>query len=395
MSARALKHVYNIEDLRQLARRRLPRAFFEFVDRGTEDEVALANNRQAFDSLQLSARVLADVSRRSLKTELFGSTHAMPIAVAPTGVAGLLWHGGEVATARAARDAGVPFCVATTSVASVEDVARLAGGTLWYQVYMWPESRFTYEMIARAKAAGCEALILTVDGVVSPNREYNQRNGYAAPFRFTGRNVLDVAMHPRWMLGTLGRYVLEGGFPAFQNYPEEVRQKVTSRQIDRRTLINNPSLCWDDVRAVRAAWPRRLLVKGIMNPQDARLAVAAGADAVIVSNHGGRNLDSAPAPIEVLPDIVAEVGQQVPVLLDSGIRRGTDVIKALALGASMVLAGRGPLYGTAAAGEPGARRALDIFRSETDRVMGLIGCNSVQELGPQHVRVRASTALRR
>jgi len=380
----------NIEELRALARKRLPRSFFEFLDRGTEDEVALENNRAALQRIKLNARALVDVTKRSQQIELFGKRQEMPVIISPTGVAGLLWYDGEVALARAAAAAGIPFSLATTSVAALEEIAERAGGRLWYQVYMWPERKLSYEMIDRARAAGCEALILTVDGAVSPNREYNVRNGYTAPFRFTTRNVADVLMHPRWMLGTLGRYVVNGGMPEFKNYPKEVREKVTSRKIERRTLINNPSLNWEDVKELRRAWQGPLIIKGIMNALDARLAVSHGADAVLVSNHGGRNLDAAPAPIEVLPEIADAIGGTVPVLVDSGFRRGSDVIKALALGASAVLIGRGTLYGTAAAGEPGAHRALQIYRTEIDRVMGLMGCCSLSELGAHSVRTARS-----
>ena len=380
----------NIEELRALARKRLPRSFFEFLDRGTEDEVALENNRAALQRIKLNARALVDVTKRSQQIELFGKRQEMPVIISPTGVAGLLWYDGEVALARAAAAAGIPFSLATTSVAALEEIAERAGGRLWYQVYMWPERKLSYEMIDRARAAGCEALILTVDGAVSPNREYNVRNGFTAPFRFTTRNVADVLMHPRWMLGTLGRYVVNGGMPEFKNYPKEVREKVTSRKIERRTLINNPSLNWEDVKELRRAWQGPLIIKGIMNALDARLAVSHGADAVLVSNHGGRNLDAAPAPIEVLPEIADAIGGTVPVLVDSGFRRGSDVIKALALGASAVLIGRGTLYGTAAAGEPGAHRALQIYRTEIDRVMGLMGCCSLSELGAHSVRTARS-----
>lgn len=380
------ERAFNIDDLRALARKRLPRSFFEFLDRGTEDELALANNRAALERIQLNARVLVDVTNRTQQVELFGKRQQMPVVIAPTGVAGLLWYDGEVALARAAARAGVPFSLATTSVAALEEIAERAGGRLWYQVYLWPERRLSYEMIDRARAAGCEALILTVDGAVSPNREYNVRNGYAAPFRFTSRNVADVLLHPRWMFGTLGRYFVQGGMPEFKNYPKEVREKITSRKIERRTLINNQSLCWDDVRELRRVWQGPLILKGIMNVHDARLAVSHGADGVLVSNHGGRNLDAAPAPIEVLPEIADAVGNATTVLVDGGFRRGSDVVKALALGARAVMIGRGTLYGTAAAGEPGADRALQIYRTEIDRILGLMGCCSVAELGPHSLR---------
>jgi (S)-mandelate dehydrogenase len=378
---------YNIFDLRELARKRLPRAFFEFLDRGTEDEVALRNNRDAFDSIKLSPHVLVDVSKRSQQTTLFGKPQDMPIGIGPTGVAGLLWHDGEVALARAAAQAGIPFSLAMTSVASLEEIAEKAGGRLWYQLYMFAERKLSHHMIHRAKEAGYEAIVLTVDGAVSPNREYNQRNGYIAPFKFTTRNVLDVLTHPRWMLGTLGRYLTAGGMPEFKNYPEEIREKVTSRKIERRSILNNQSLSWEDVKELRRLWPHALIVKGIMRADDAKKAVSYGADAVLISNHGGRNLDSSQAPIQVLPEIVDAVGKTAAVLVDSGVRRGSDVVKALALGASAVMVGRSTLYGIAAGGQHGAARALSIYRTEIDRVMGLLGCLSVNEISKEILRL--------
>lgn len=378
---------YNIYDLRELARKRLPRAFFEFLDRGTEDEVAVRNNRAAFESIKLSPHVLVDVSKRTQETNLFGKPQKMPIGIGPTGVAGLLWHDGEVALARAAAKAGIPFSLAMTSVASLEEIAEKAGGRLWYQFYMFAERRLSHSMIQRAKEAGFEAIVLTVDGAVSPNREYNQRNGYIAPFKFTTRNVVDVLSHPRWMLGTLGRYIMAGGMPEFKNYPEEIREKVTSRKIERRSILNNQSLCWEDVKELRRIWPHALIVKGIMRADDARKAVSLGADAVLISNHGGRNLDSAQAPIQVLPEVVDAVGKTAAVLVDSGVRRGSDVVKALALGASAVMIGRSTLYGIAASGQSGAERALTIYRTEIDRVMGLLGCVSVAELNREILKL--------
>jgi isopentenyl diphosphate isomerase/L-lactate dehydrogenase-like FMN-dependent dehydrogenase len=370
---------YNIHDLREMARRRLPKSFFEFVDRGTEDEVALANNRAAFDRIKLRPRVLVDVAGRDLGIDLFGERQKLPFVISPTGIAGLLWHNGEIELARAAAAAGIVFSLATTSITAMETVAEQAGGRLWYQLYMWPDRSLSYQMVERAKNAGFEALILTVDTVVSPNREYNQRNGYAAPFRFTARNVTDVALHPRWLFGTLLKYVREGGMPELANYPEELRRKITARQIDRRTLTNQ-SMTWEDLRELRRMWPRRLIVKGILRADDAVRAVECGADAVLVSNHGGRNLDSTMAPIEVLPEILDAVGHRTTVMVDSGFRRGTDIAKALALGAHCVTVGRGTLYGTAAAGQAGAARAIQIYAEELDRTMAYLGCRSVAEL---------------
>ena len=244
------RQALNIWDLRRMAQQRLPKLFFEFVDRGSEDEVGLGNNRLAIERIKIRPRVMVNVERRSQEVELFGKAQKMPIVISPTGIAGLLWHNGEIALARAAAAAGIPFTLATTSVTAMERVAELAGGRLWYQMYMWPDREMSYSLMERAKAAGYEALVLTVDTAAAPNREYNVRNGYSTSFRFSSRNVLDVLTHPRWMFGTLGRYIAEGGMPRFENYPESLRHRITDAKFDQRTLMTQ-SLTWDDLREVR------------------------------------------------------------------------------------------------------------------------------------------------
>jgi isopentenyl diphosphate isomerase/L-lactate dehydrogenase-like FMN-dependent dehydrogenase len=376
---------YNIADLREIARRRLPKGLFEFVDRGTEDEVSLRHNRAVFERIRFRPRTLVDVSGRSQEVVLFGKRHKMPVAIAPTGTAGLWWYEGEIALARAAAEAGIPFTLATGSMTAMEKVAEEAGGTLWFQLYMWPDRRLSHRLVERAKAAGFEGLMLTVDGAVPGNREYNLRNGFTIPFRFTRRNVTDVLTHPRWLLGVLARYLLTTGMPRYRNYPSELQARVTARPMGRSALRND-SLDWQDLRALRRIWPHALIVKGILHPRDAVLAAECGADGVVVSNHGGRNLDGAVSPIEVLPEIVDAVGERLAVLVDSGFRRGADVVKALALGARAVLLGRATLYGIGAAGQAGAAKALAIFREEIDRVLALIGCRGVAELSPEVLR---------
>jgi isopentenyl diphosphate isomerase/L-lactate dehydrogenase-like FMN-dependent dehydrogenase len=383
---------YNIFDLRETARRRVPKGLFEFVDRGTEDEVSLRNNRAVFERIRLKPRTLVDVSGRSQEVTLFGNRHKMPLVIAPTGVAGLLWHEGEIALARAAREAGIPFTLATGSMTAMERVAEQAGGELWFQLYLWPDRALSYQLVERAKAAGFKALVVTVDAAVSGNREYNLRNGFTIPFTFTAKNVSDVLMHPRWMLGVLARYVLTTGMPRYENYPSEIKYKVTARPMGR-SQMKSDSLSWDDLRELRRMWPHKLLVKGLLHPQDAVMAADCGADGVVISNHGGRNLDGAISPLEVLPEVADAVGKRVAVLVDSGFRRGSDVVKALALGAHAVQIGRPTLYGIAAGGQHGARRALDLFREEIDRVMALLGCRSVAELGPEYLQL-ADAALR-
>ena len=370
---------YNISDLREIAQRRLPRGLFEFVDRATEDEVALRNNRAAFERIKFKPRVLVDVSGRNQEITLFGNQHKMPIAIAPTGPAGMMWHEGEIALARAAKEAGIPFTLATGSQTSMERVAEQAGGRLWFQLYMWADRSLSHQLVERAKVSGFEALIVTVDGAVPANREFKHRSGYSVPFTYNRRNITDALMHPRWLFGVLAHYMLTTGMPRFENFPIELQQKIT-QDVKNKSRLKNDSLTWEDLKQLRKLWPRTLVVKGILHPQDAVLAADCGADAVIVSNHGGRFLDSSQAPIEVLPEVVDAVGKRITVMIDSGFRRGSDVVKALALGAQAVLIGRATLYGTAVAGQAGAARAIGIFHDEIDRVMALIGCRSIAEL---------------
>jgi isopentenyl diphosphate isomerase/L-lactate dehydrogenase-like FMN-dependent dehydrogenase len=387
-----LSAAYNIADLCEIAKRRLPKGLFEFVDRGTEDEVSLRNNRAVFERIRLKPRTLAGVSGRSQEITLFGNSHKMPVVIAPTGIAGLLWHEGEIALARAAAEAGIPFTLATGSMTAMEKVAEQAGGELWFQLYMWPDKSLSHQLVERARASGFKALVVTVDGVVSGNREYNLRNGFTIPFSFTRKNVTDVMMHPGWLLNVLAKYVFTTGMPRYENYPSEIKYKVTARPMGR-SQMRNDSLNWDDLKALRKMWPHKLIVKGILHPQDAIMAADCGADGVVVSNHGGRNLDGAVSPIEVLPEVVDAVGKRATVLVDSGFRRGTDVVKALALGAHAVQIGRPTLYGIAAGGQPGAQRAISIFRDEIDRVMALLGCRSISELNTDHLHFANAAAF--
>lgn len=375
---------YNVADLREIARRRLPKGIFEFVDRGAEDEVSLRDNRAAFERIRLKPRVLVDVSQRSQSIRLFGHAQKMPLAVAPTGAAGIMWHEGEIALARAAAAAGIPFTLATGSLTAMERVVEQAGGRVWFQLYMYADRSLSYRLVERAISAGLEALVVTVDSPVFSNREYNLRNGFTIPLSYTPRNVADVLRHPRWLLGVLMRYLLTTGMPRYENYPAEVKSSITAQPMGRALKLND-SLTWEDVRVLRKLWPRTLMVKGILRAHDAALAADSGADAVIVSNHGGRVLDGAIAPIEALPKVVEAVGDRITVMVDSGFRRGSDVVKALALGANAVLIGRSTLYGTAAAGEAGAARAITIFREEIDRTLALLGCSGIAALNRDYL----------
>ncbi len=378
----ALARCYNIADLREAARKRLPKGVFEFVDRGSEDEVGLRNNRAGFERIKLRPRSLVDVSGRSMQTTLFGKPMGMPLAIAPTGAAGLCWYEGELELAKAAAAAKVPFTLATGAMTSMEKIAREAGGRLWMQLYLWNDRQLSYELVQRAERAGFEALVLTVDTIVAPNREYNARNGFNLPFHPTPRAIADMLAHPRWLTGVLTRYLTTTGMPRYENLPERFRSKITADP-SQKEITRQDTMTWEDVRRLRDLWPRVLMVKGIMRADEAVRAVEYGADAVIVSNHGGRNLDSAMASIDALPEIVEAVGDRATVILDSGVRRGSDIAKALALGAKAVLVGRATLYGTAVAGEAGALHALTMLRGELDRVMAYTACNTVDEIGPE------------
>lgn len=366
---------YNIADLRAAAKRRLPRMLFEIIDRGTEDEIALRGNRAAIDRIKLMPRVGVDVAERSLATTLLGQPAAMPLAIAPTGWAGLFWHEGELALARAAKAAGVPFTLATGSMVVLERVAREVGGRLWFQVYIWPERNLTYDLVRRVAAAGYEAIVVTLDTPVAPNWEYFLRNGFSMPFRPTAANMTDMLMHPRWLFGTLMRYLVSTGPPRLQHHPPAARRRRKGAAAP--PVLLNPTVDWADIRRLREMWPGKLLVKGILHPADALSAVAAGADGVVVSNHGGRNLDGALASFAALPAVVEAVGGKAAILVDSGVRRGSDLAKALALGADAAQTGRATLFGMAAAGEAGVARALDLLRRELDTTMAMLGCREI------------------
>ncbi|HEY4074481.1 MAG TPA: alpha-hydroxy acid oxidase [Herbaspirillum sp.] len=378
-----LDHCYNIADLREAAQRRLPKGVFQYVDKGTEDQIALDNNRRTLDRTKLLHRVLTDVSDVKLDTELFGRPMSMPLIIAPTGVAGMCWYQGELQLARAAAKAGVPFTLATGSNTPMEKVAESAGaeagGNLWFQLYMWREKELSYELVRRAARAGFETLIWTVDIPHKPNREHDQRNGFSMPYKLNARSVIDALRHPEWLATVLGRYMTGTGLPTHINFPEKYQHKFTGNATNAKALQAD-KLGWDDLDRLREIWPGKLIIKGIMRVDDAQQAAARGVDGIIVSNHGGRTMDSAPSTLDVLPGIAAAVGDKTTVLVDSGIRRGSDIVKCLALGAKGVLTGRATLYGIGAGGEPGASKALAILQAEMRRTMAYVGCPRVDQL---------------
>lgn len=369
----------NVEDARRLARRRLPRGLFEYLDRGTEDEVSIAGNRAGLDAIRLAPFALEDVSQRAQDTVLFGTPQPCPLVIAPTAVAGLMSYDGEVAMARAAKAHGIPFCVSTQSMTSIETIARDSGARLWFQLYVWKNRARTFALLDRAAGAGADTLVLTVDTAVSPKREYNQRNGFGIPLKPSLRAGIDLALHPRWTCEVLLRSLIASGVPTYAHYPDEFRT-----QLGRVSLSDEMSLAtdvtWEDVALLRKRWQGKLVLKGVLRVDDARKAAEHGADAIVVSNHGARNLDCAPGPVEVLPAIVDAVGDRLAILADSGVRRGADIARFLALGASGVLIGRATLYGVAIAGEAGASRVLDLLRNELSITMGMLGAQTLADL---------------
>jgi isopentenyl diphosphate isomerase/L-lactate dehydrogenase-like FMN-dependent dehydrogenase len=375
---------YNIADLRERARRRLPSGIWEYAERGTEDETGMARNRAAFERVTFRPRVLRGVQAVDARTTIFGKPSALPLALAPTGAAGLLWYDGDLALARAAAAAGVPFTISSASTMDIEDIAA-AGGRLWFQLYYWEDRSLSHAVVDKARDLGCEALFITLDMPVPPNREYIHRSGFGTPFRLNARNTLDVLGHPWWLAGVMGRYMLAGGIPTQANLPDRMRAKVT-KGAPPGALFKQDDLDWDAITILRDRWPGKFVLKGVLHPEDAARALAIGADGVVVSNHGGRALDSSIATVDALPDIVAAVGRRMTILLDSGIRRGSDVVKAVALGADAVLTGRAPLYGLAAAGEAGVARALELFRAETVRTMAMLGARSIAEIDSSLLR---------
>lgn len=369
---------WNIGDLREQAKRRLPLGVWEYVERGVEDERGLTRNRAGFDAVTFRPRVLRNVEHVDPATEIFGTPTVMPLAIAPTGAAGLLWHRGDLALARAAARAGVPFTICSASTMDMEEIA-VAGGRLWFQLYMWADRSLSYSAVDRASDLGCDALLVTLDLPVIPNREYLHRNGFGTPFRLNARNTLDILLHPRWLIGVMGRYALEGGVPSQANLPDRLRHRVT-QSAHPGAHFKQDNLDWDEVARLRDRWRGRLVLKGILRPDDAQRAVAIGADGIVVSNHGARGLDGSVSTMTALPEITAAVGDKLDVVVDSGVRRGSDVIKAVALGAKGVLAGRAMLYGLAAGGEEGVARALDLLKMEVVRTMGMLGSRNIGEV---------------
>jgi isopentenyl diphosphate isomerase/L-lactate dehydrogenase-like FMN-dependent dehydrogenase len=378
-----LARAFTIDDLRRLARRRLPRAVFDFVEGGAGDEQTVVRNRAAFDRLLFQPKVLVDVSKREQTTVVFGDRIETPVLLSPTGMAGLCWPKGEVAAARAAHEAGTIYTLSTHSSCSIEEVAAEAPGPLWFQLYVWQNRDLTRSFVERARAAGYRALLLTVDVPVISRRERDLRNGFTVPPRLTVRNVVDTLRRVGWMRRVLfgPRLTLANlvGAPGAPRTDIVTLAGVANRQVD-------PSIAWADLVWFRSLWSGPLLLKGVLTAADARRAAEHGVDGLVVSNHGGRQLDGAPATVEALPEIVDAVGRRIDVLLDGGVRRGADVVRALALGARAVMVGRPYLYGLAAGGPAGVRQAIETLAREVDHVLALVGVPRVGDLDRTLVR---------
>jgi len=380
---RRLARCHSIADLRRVAKRRLPRAAFDYADGGADDEVTMGRNLSAFRDCALWPRALVDVSRVDLSTRVLGQSLALPLILAPTGTTRLFHYEGEVAAARAARAAGIPCTLSSLASTSIEDLADAVPGPHWFQMYVWRDRSLVEEFMDRCRASGYTALCLTVDMPALGKRERDLRNGATLPPRPTLGTIADAALRPHWWwrLFTTPRIT-------FSNV--QGRGRIGHKDVTTLwhyiTEEFDPALTWEDLAWMVKRWDGPFAIKGILRAEEARRAVDLGVNAVIISNHGGRQLDHVPAPLQVLPEIAEAVGDRAEVILDGGVRRGTDVVKALALGARACMIGRPFLYGLGAGGERGVARALDLLRAEILRAMMLVGCPSVKELDASYVR---------
>ena len=371
-----MKHITCIEDLRVLHRRRVPKAFFDYADRGSYAEETLRANREDLQQIKLRQRILVDVSKRDMKTDILGQPSALPLILAPVGLLGMQHGDGEIYACRAAQAAGIPFTQSTMSICSIEDIAAAVDKPFWFQLYVMKDRGFIKALIERAIAAKCSALVLTVDLQVIGQRHQDIKNGMTVPPEWSLSKLIDFATKPAWVAG-----VLRGKRRTFGNLAGHL--KISDDITSLSTWINSQfdtSLNWKDIDWIRSIWPGKLILKGILDVEDAEIAAKTGAQAIVVSNHGGRQLDGAPSSIEVLPEIVDTVGSKMEIMFDGGIRTGMDVMRALALGAKSCMIGRAYAYGLGAGGEAGVAKAIDILAKELITTMGLCGVNTIAEI---------------
>jgi len=371
-----MKYITCIEDLRQLHKRRVPKAFFDYADRGSYTEDTLRANSEDLRQIKFRQRILVDVSKRDLSTTILGEPAAMPLILAPVGLLGMQHGDGEIHACRAAQAAGIPFTQSTMSICSIEDIAAAVDKPFWFQLYVMKDRGFIKSLIERAIAAKCSALVLTVDLQVIGQRHQDIKNGMSVPPEWSLSKLVDFATKPAWVSG-----VLRGKRRTFGNLAGHL--KVSEDITALSTWINSQfdtSLNWKDIDWIRSIWPGKLILKGILDVEDAEIAARTGAQAIVVSNHGGRQLDGAPSSIEVLPEIVDTVGSKMEIMFDGGIRTGMDVMRALALGAKSCMIGRAYAYGLGAGGEAGVAKAIDILAKELTTTMGLCGVNTIAEI---------------
>ncbi len=381
----------NIDDLRRMAKRRLPRLAFDFIEGGVEDEVGLDRNEDAFRRHGMVPRYLVDITERDQTTTLFGREYASPFGISPTGLAALFRPGADMMLAEAAREANIPFVMSGASTASIEELAKVAPEQGWYQLYAARDKKISEDMIRRVDEAGLSTLEITVDVPVHTKRERNIRNGFTRPLNLTLSTRIDALRHPRWLADYMGN-----GTPLFSNWVPYAGKGASADQVADFVTQQTPApMTWADVENFRRLWPRNLVIKGIMHPDDAIRAADLGVDGIVVSNHGARQLDRAASPLEVLPQICDAVGDRMTVMLDSGVRRGADALVALCLGAEFVFVGRPTLYGAVSGGLDGAKHAIGILRDEIDLTMGQAGLASLNDLGPDFLLSDDLDELRR
>lgn len=378
----------NIDDLERIARRRLPNFVFEYLYGGADDERTLHHNRAVFDDYLFEPRTLTRVGPRDLTTSLLGCHSAMPLVIGPTGFNGMLTRNGDTKLAKAAVEHGIPFVLSNVSTTPLEDIAAIEGLSPWMQIYFYRDRDYVRKLVERCRAAEYEAIVVTTDSAIYGNREWDLRN-FRKPMQPTLRNLLHLLSRPRWIADVL----IPDGVPTFKNLgdllpPDKQTVQGASAVIGQQL---DPSLNWEDIAWLRDAWPGKLIIKGIISPAEAEKAAEMGVDGVVLSNHGGRQLDHALSPLDVLPETRRRVGQRCQLFIDSGFRRGTEVVKALALGADAVWLGRATLYGLAAGGQTGAEHALELLREEIDRTLGLLGCNHLDELDASLVKLYRQT----